>query len=80
MNGWLHLLEAALVSPPEGLNLYIIQGIRKSVSEGAGLQAGTMMDLWIGVLPFMVGIAICLALLFMFPGIALWLPNLVMGR
>ena len=39
-----------------------------------------MMDLWIGVLPFMVGIAICLALLFMFPGIALWLPNLVMGR
>ena len=49
------LLEAALVSPPEGLNLYIIQGIRKSVSEGAGLQVGTMMDLWIGVLPFMVG-------------------------
>jgi C4-dicarboxylate transporter, DctM subunit len=74
------LLEAALVSPPEGLNLYIIQGIRKSVSEGAGLQVGTMMDLWIGVLPFMVGIAICLVLLFMFPAIALWLPNLVMGR
>ncbi len=74
------LLEAALVSPPEGLNLYIIQGIRKSVSEGAGLQVGTMMDLWIGVLPFMVGIAICLMLLFMFPAIALWLPNLVMGR
>ncbi len=74
------LLEAALVSPPEGLNLYIIQGIRKSVSERAGLQVGTMMDLWIGVLPFMVGIAICLTLLFIFPGIALWLPNLVMGR
>jgi tripartite ATP-independent transporter DctM subunit len=74
------LLEAALVSPPEGLNLYIIQGIRKSVSEGAGLQVGTMMDLWIGVLPFMVGIAICLTLLFIFPGIALWLPNVVMGR
>jgi len=74
------LLEAALVSPPEGLNLYIIQGIRKSVSEGAGLQAGTMLDLWIGVLPFIAGIAICLVLLFMFPGIALWLPNVVMGK
>jgi tripartite ATP-independent transporter DctM subunit len=74
------LLEAALVSPPEGLNLYIIQGIRKSVSESAGLTPGTMMDLWIGVLPFMAGIAICLTLLFIFPGIALWLPNLVMGR
>ena len=57
-----------------------IQGIRKSVSESAGLQPGTMMDLWIGVLPFMAGIAICLTLLFIFPGIALWLPNLVMGR
>lgn len=74
------LLEAALVSPPEGLNLYIIQGIRKSVSEEAGLQVGSMMDLWIGVLPFMAGMAICIALLLMFPGIALWLPNVVMGR
>jgi tripartite ATP-independent transporter DctM subunit len=74
------LLEAALVSPPEGLNLYIIQGIRKSVSEEAGLQVGTMLDLWIGVLPFMAGMAICIALLLMFPEIALWLPNVVMGR
>jgi C4-dicarboxylate transporter DctM subunit len=74
------LLEAALVSPPEGLNLYIIQGIRKSVSEAAGLQVGTMLDLWVGVLPFMAGMAICIALLFAFPGIALWLPNAVMGK
>jgi C4-dicarboxylate transporter, DctM subunit len=74
------LLEAALVSPPEGLNLYIIQGIRKSVSEEAGLKAGTMVDLWIGVLPFMVGMAICITLLLLFPGIALWLPDLVMGK
>jgi C4-dicarboxylate transporter, DctM subunit len=74
------LLEAALVSPPEGLNLYIIQGIRKSVSEDAGLKVGTMVDLWIGVLPFMAGMAICIALLLMFPGIALWLPNAVMGK
>jgi C4-dicarboxylate transporter, DctM subunit len=74
------LLEAALVSPPEGLNLYIIQGIRKSVSEEAGLKVGTMLDLWIGVLPFMVGMAMCIGLLLMFPEIALWLPNLVMGR
>jgi len=74
------LLEAALVSPPEGLNLYIIQGIRKSVSDEAGLKAGTMIDLWIGVLPFMAGMAICIALLLFFPGIALWLPDLVMGK
>ena len=74
------LLEAALVSPPEGLNLYIIQGIRKSVSEEAGIQAGTMLDLWIGVLPFMAGMALFIGLLLLFPGIALWLPDTVMGK
>jgi tripartite ATP-independent transporter DctM subunit len=74
------LLEAALVSPPEGLNLYIIQGIRKSVSDEAGVPTGTMLDLWIGVLPFMFGMALCIALLLAFPGIALWLPDTVMGK
>ena len=34
-----------------------------------------MVDLRIGVLPFMVGMAILITLLFMFPRIALWLPN-----
>ena len=74
------ILLDALTSPPEGLNLYSHPGHPQIRSEGAGLQVGTVMDLWIGVLPFMVGIAICLVLLFMFPAIALWLPNLVMGR
>jgi C4-dicarboxylate transporter DctM subunit len=74
------LLEAALVSPPEGLNLYVIHGIRKSVSEEAGLRSGTMIDLWLGVLPFMVGMAIVIALIIQFPQIALWLPDLVKGK
>lgn len=74
------LLEAALVSPPEGLNLYVIHGIRKSVQEEAGLPAGTMVDLWIGVLPFMIGMAVVIALIIEFPQIALWLPDLVKGK
>ena len=74
------LLEAALVSPPEGLNLYVIHGIRKSVQEEAGLQAGTMIDLWLGVLPFMIGMAVVIALIIEFPQIALWLPDLVKGK
>ena len=74
------LLEAALVSPPEGLNLYVIHGIRKSVAEEAGVQRGTMIDLWLGVLPFMIGMAIVIALIIEFPQIALWLPDLVKGK
>jgi C4-dicarboxylate transporter, DctM subunit len=74
------LVEAALISPPEGINLYVIQGIRKSVQGEAGLEAGTMMDLWIGVLPFMLGMMIVIVLLMAFPDLALWLPNLLKGR
>lgn len=74
------LVEAALISPPEGINLYVIQGIRKSVGEEHGLQIGTMTDVWIGVLPFMVGMGIVIVLLLMLPDLALWLPNLMKGK
>jgi tripartite ATP-independent transporter DctM subunit len=73
------LMEAALISPPEGINLYVIHGIRKTVMEEAGEKSGTIMDLWIGVLPFMLGQAIVIALLVIFPSIALWLPNFFKG-
>lgn len=74
------LVEAALISPPEGINLYVIHGIRKSVQSQAGLASGTITDLYLGVLPFMLGMAIVLVLLVAFPDIALWLPNLMKGR
>jgi len=74
------LVEAALISPPEGINLYVIQGIRKSVGEEHGLQVGTMTDVWLGVLPFMVGMGIVIVLLLLIPDLALWLPNLMKGR
>ncbi len=73
------LVEAALISPPEGINLYVIHGIRKSIHEEAGQKSGTITDLYLGVLPFMVGMAIMLGLLVAFPQIALWLPNFVLG-
>jgi TRAP-type mannitol/chloroaromatic compound transport system permease large subunit len=73
------LVEAALISPPEGINLYVIHGIRKSVNEEAGQKSGTIMDIYLGVLPFMFGMAILLALLVMFPQLALWLPDLLKG-
>jgi tripartite ATP-independent transporter DctM subunit len=74
------LVEAALISPPEGINLYVIHGIRKSVQSEAGFASGTITDLYLGVLPFMLGMAIVLVLLVVFPGIALWLPDLMKGR
>ena len=74
------LVEAALISPPEGINLYVIHGIRKSVQAEAGQASGTITDLYLGVLPFMLGMAIVLTLLVVFPDLALWLPNVMKGR
>jgi C4-dicarboxylate transporter DctM subunit len=74
------LVEAALISPPEGINLYVIHGIRKSIQSEAGIASGTITDLYLGVLPFMLGMAIVLVLLVVFPDLALWLPNLLKGR
>ena len=62
------LLEAALITPPIGINLYVVQGIR---------ERGKMMDVMIGALPFVATMFAMIALLLAFPGLALWLPSLV---
>ncbi|MBE0454912.1 MAG: TRAP transporter large permease [Roseovarius sp.] len=60
------MMEVALITPPLGMNLYIVQGVRSS---------GSIVDVMIGALPF-VGIMLgMVALLILFPGLALWLPN-----
>lgn len=61
------LLETALITPPIGINLYVVQGLRKT---------GVMLDVMKGALPFVLTMFVMLALLLMFPGLALWLPSL----
>ncbi len=79
------LVEAALISPPEGINLYVLHGVRLDVdreqAEAANevLQQSTIADVWIGVMPFMGCMAVTTALVLFFPGIALWLPNAIYG-
>ena len=79
------LVEAALISPPEGINLYVLHGVRRDVqremadSEEAQEAVGTITDVYIGVLPFMAVMAAIIILLIIFPEIALWLPDLVKG-
>ena len=65
------LIEAALITPPVGLNLYVVQGMR---------ERGPVSDVIRGALPFVGAMIVPIALLMLFPGIALWLPDYVMGR
>jgi C4-dicarboxylate transporter DctM subunit len=60
------LVEMALITPPVGLNLYVVQAARKS---------GKFSDVMIGVIPYAGAMLIMVALLVMFPSIALYLPN-----
>ena len=80
------LVEAALISPPEGINLYILHGVRQDVDQQmaeqtaaaqAALKESTITDVYIGVLPFMGCMALVIALLFVFPDIALWAPCII---
>jgi tripartite ATP-independent transporter DctM subunit len=62
------LIETALVTPPVGLNLFVVQNLRKS---------GSLNDVIFGTLPFVVTLFAMLVLLSLFPGLALWLPRAV---
>ena len=80
------LVEAALISPPEGINLYILHGVRQDVDQQMAeqtaaaqeaLRESTITDVYIGVLPFMACMATVIGLLFVFPDIALWAPCII---
>ncbi len=62
------LLETALITPPVGVNLYVVQGIR---------TRGTLNDVIVGTAPFVGTMFVMLALLMLFPQIALWLPSVL---
>ena len=80
------LVEAALISPPEGINLYILHGVRQDVdvqmaeqtaAAQEALRESTITDVYIGVLPFMGCMAMVIGILFVFPDIALWAPCII---
>jgi tripartite ATP-independent transporter DctM subunit len=64
------LIETALITPPVGLNLFVVQNLRKH---------GSMNDVIVGSLPFVLALFVMLGLLALFPQLALWLPGLVSG-
>jgi tripartite ATP-independent transporter DctM subunit len=60
------LMEAALITPPIGLNLFVVQAIRRG---------GKFSDVCIGSVPFVVMMVLMIAILIAFPDLAMWLPR-----
>ncbi len=64
------LCETAMISPPVGVNLFVVQGMRRR---------GSINDVMIGVTPFLVSLLLMIALVVAFPEIVLWLPRTLGG-
>ena len=62
------LVETALITPPVGMNLFVVQSLRKS---------GSMNAVIIGSQPFVLALFMMVALLAFFPDLAMWLPRVV---
>ncbi len=65
------VVEIGLIHPPMGMNLFVIRAQNPEISIG---------DIYLGVLPFLVAPFVLIAMILAYPGIALWLPELLYGR
>ena len=63
-------MEIGLISPPVGLNLYVINGIAPDIS---------LKTILTGSLPYVACMVVAIILLCFFPQLATWLPEVVMG-
>ena len=62
------VVEIGLISPPVGMNLFVLKTLLPGVSTGTVFR---------GVMPFMLADVLRLALLVIFPWLTLWLPSLM---
>ena len=63
-------MEIGLISPPVGLNLYVINGIAPEIP---------LKTILTDSLPYVACMIIAILILCLFPGIATWLPDALMG-
>jgi C4-dicarboxylate transporter, DctM subunit len=61
------LIQTAMVTPPFGINLFVIHGIR---------GRGTLTDVERGAAPFVIALLLMIGLICAFPDIVMWLPRL----
>ena len=63
-------MEAGLITPPVGLNLYVVKGIAPEIP---------LTEILRGSIPYIAILVLGIVLLCVFPQLALWLPNKLFG-
>ncbi|MEW6664004.1 MAG: TRAP transporter large permease [Thermodesulfobacteriota bacterium] len=60
--------EAAVITPPVGINVFVVKGVAPDVH---------MYTIFRGIVPFLYAIMLCLIIIFVFPQVVTYLPNLM---
>ncbi len=64
--------QIAYITPPFGYNLFLMRSL--------GPKEISLIDIYRSIIPFVLMMILMIALLMIFPQIALWLPNYVYGK
>jgi C4-dicarboxylate transporter DctM subunit len=62
------ITEMGVITPPVGINVYVVSGIAKDIP---------LQDIFVGVLPLLCSMIVCIIVLLIFPGFTLILPRLI---
>jgi TRAP-type mannitol/chloroaromatic compound transport system permease large subunit len=65
-------LQAAFLSPPVAMSAYYLKGVAPSHV--------TLNQIFGGMMPYMVVIMVCMVIMYIWPGLTLWLPNFLYGN
>ncbi len=64
--------EMGVITPPVGINVYVVFGVAKTVIGGVPLES-----IFKGIIPFLIAVIVGTIILMIFPQIILYLPNLM---
>ena len=65
-------LQAAFLSPPVAMSAYYLKGVAP--------KHVTLNQIFAGMMPYMLIVIVCMVLMYMWPGMTLWLPNYLYGN
>jgi tripartite ATP-independent transporter DctM subunit len=65
------MCELGMITPPVGMNLYVVQGVRR--------DGGPFRDVVLGAIPYAVMMLLFTLLLILIPDIVMWLPDTMRG-
>ncbi|HEX4993420.1 MAG TPA: TRAP transporter large permease subunit, partial [Methylomirabilota bacterium] len=65
-------LQAAFLSPPVAMSAFYLKGVAP--------KHVTLNQIFAGMMPYMVIVLVCLAFMYIWPGMTLWLPNFLYGN